>query len=293
MRHIPVLQKEVLKYLDPKPNENFIDGTIGGAGHARAILEKIKPDGKVLGIDLDEKAIEGINDQNSKLENLILVNDSYADLKKIVESEKFGPVSGILLDLGISSFQIDESGRGFSFRKDEILDMRFGIEKSGLTAEKVVNDYSEEKIERILREYGEEKFSKKIARKIAEERKIKPIKSALRLAEIVKKAAPGIYRGQKIHPATRTFQAIRIEVNGELDNLRKVLPQSLEVLEKGARIVVISFHSLEDRIVKNFFKEFSGARLEILTKNPITPDSEELKNNIRARSAKLRAAKII
>jgi 16S rRNA (cytosine1402-N4)-methyltransferase len=313
MTHIPVLQKEVLEYLNPKPDENFIDATIDGGGHGLEILERIQPDGKLLGVDLDEELLRHlkIKSQKSNIKNkLILVCDNYINLKEIVERLNFKPVNGILLDLGMSSYHLEKSGRGFSFQKDEPLDMRYSNKISNfqfpisneLTAAEIINKWSEKEIERILKEYGEEKFSKRIAKAIIEERRIKPIKTTFQLVEIIKKAIPSSYQRQKKlrtkafgslrdrHFATRTFQALRIAVNDELNNLKKVLPQSVEVLEKGGRLVIISFHSLEDRIVKNFFRELSGAKLKILTKKPIRPTYLEIKNNPRSRSAKLRAA---
>ena len=277
--HIPVLKKEVLQYLDPKPNENFIDCTISGGGHTYTILEKIKPNGKVLGIELDKDICDKLS--LSKIDRLVLTNDSYTNLKKIVEKYSFRPVQGILFDLGMSSWHLEESGRGFTFLKDEPLDMRYSLEND-LTAEEILNNYSQEEIEKILKEYGEERFAKRIAKRIIQHR---PIKSTFQLVEIIKKAVPG--KRTKIHPATRTFQALRIAVNDELNNLKKALFQAVEVLEKGGRIVIISFHSLEDRIVKNFFKD---SNLNILTKKPVIPSQEEIKVNRRSRSAKLRAA---
>lgn len=304
--HIPVLKKEVLQYLDPKPDENFIDCTLGQGGHAIGILERNKPNGKVLGIELDKDICDKLS--LSKIDRLVLTNDSYTNLKKIVEKYKFGPISGILFDLGMSSWHLEESGRGFTFLKDEPLDMRYSLEND-LTAEEIINNYSQEKIEKILKEYGEERFAKRIAKRIIQTRPRK-IKSTFQLVEIIKKAVPG--KRTKIHPATRTFQALRIAVNDELNNLKKALFQAVEVLEKGGRIVIISFHSLEDRIVKNFFKEEAKkGSLRILTKKSnssiynhtlanqgsrakrkvlITPSQEEIKINRRSRSAKLRAA---
>ena len=290
MIHIPVLTKEVLELLNPGQNENFIDCTIGQGGHVNLILEKNKPSGKVLGIDLDSNQIE-----NCKLlikdERLLLVNNSYLNIKEIIERIKFGPVNGILLDLGYSSWQLEISGRGFSFQKDEPLDMRYDATQS-LTAKIIVNEYSQDEIEKILKEYGEEKFAKQIARKIIEERKIKKIESALQLVQIIKKAIHSRYNYSKIHFATRTFQALRIAVNDELNNLTRVLPDIISVLSPGGRIVIISFHSLEDRIVKNFFKKKEKeGNIKILTKKPLTAQGDELKVNPRSRSAKLRAFK--
>lgn len=288
MIHIPVLEKEVLEYLAPKPNENFIDCTIDGGGHAKAILEIIKPQGKVLGIEIDSEIYQKLKAEN--LERLILLNDSFVNLKVILQKEKFQPVSGILMDLGMSSFHLTDSGRGFSFLKDEFLDMRYG-KSSELTAMKIVNEYPEIEIEKILREFGEERFSRRIAKNIIESRKLRPINTTFELVDIVKRAVPHSYERGRIHPATRTFQALRIIVNQELSNLEKTLPETLEILAKGGRLAVISFHSLEDRIVKNFFREkVKENKLEILTKKPIRPASEEIQINPRSRSARLRVA---
>ena len=292
MTHIPVLQKEVIEYLMPRPNENFIDATVGEAGQTTAILKRNGPQGKVLGIELDSELYQELKTQMIS-ERLILVNDSYIKLEEIVKKYNFKRVYGILFDLGLSSFHFEESGRGFSFKKDEVLDMRYDIRSQEyLTAERIVNSYPESEIEKILKTYGGERFSRRIARKIVETRKKTPIKTTFQLVKIILTATPHkIYQGRKIHPATRTFQALRIAVNRELENLEKTLPQTLEVLAKEGRLVVISFHSGEDRIVKNFLKENEKkGLLRILTKKPITPSLEELEKNPRARSAKLRAA---
>ena len=268
--HVPVLKKEVLKYLDPKANENFVDCTINGGGHATTLLEK---GGNVLGIEWDKDIYKKL-----KLD-AILVNDSYVNLEKIVKENNFHPVDGILFDLGVSSYQLDQSDRGFTFRKDQPLDMRFNID-SDLTAKEIVNTWDEKEIAEILDKYGEERNAKKIAKKIVSNR---PIETTFQLIDIIGGSAS---RRSKINPATRTFQALRIAVNRELESLEKVLPIAEKILAPGGRLVVISFHSLEDRIVKNFFKNSS---LEILTKKPITGSIEEIKENSRARSAKLRA----
>ncbi len=304
--HIPVLPKEVIEYLEAKPNENFVDCTIGQGGHTKLILEKIAPLGKVLGIDLDAKQIENCKALKEVFgERLVLVNDSYANLKEIIENNNFTNINGILADVGFSSFQIEESTKGFSFLKDEDLDMRYTTKiQNELTATTIVNEYSQDEIEKILTEFGEEKFAKQIARKIVEERKIKEIKTTFDLVRIIERAVLPRYRGAiptpfrgrglAIRPfgriGARTFQALRIAVNGELDNLEKILPQALSVLEKNGRLVIISFHSLEDRIVKNYFKqEVEKGTVKILTKKPIIAGDEELMANPRARSAKLRA----
>ena len=297
MVHVPVLQKEVIKYLDPKPNENFIDCTIGNGGHTLAILEKNEPKGKILGIDADSELIENLKllcVNSGQIENfkkrVVLTSDNFANLKEIVKRTKFDSVGGILFDLGMSSWHLEESGRGFSFLKNEPLDMRYNF-NNPLTAEKIINYWSESEIEKILREYSEERFSERIAKEIIEARKIRPIKNTFQLVEIIKEIVPAWYQHKKIHFATRTFQALRIAVNDELNNLEKTLPQALEVLKPQGRLAVISFHSLEDRIVKNFFKEKAKENiLQILTKKPIRPTEEEIKINRRSRSSKLRVA---
>lgn len=290
--HIPVLQKEVIKYLDPKPNENFVDCTFDGGGHALMILER-SGKGKVLGIDYDEEILKTAKERISKAgyeKRTIVACDNYANLKLIIDNCKFKSISGILLDLGMSSWHIEDSKRGFSFSKNERLDMRYGADNP-LTAEKILNYWSEQEIERVLREFGEEGFSEQIAKTIIGARKMKPIRTTFQLVEVIKMALPSKFLHQKIHFATRTFQALRIAVNSELDNLKKVLPQALEALDKNGRLVVISFHSLEDRIVKNFFRDKESEQLiTVVTKKPITPSDEEIRINPRSRSSKLRAA---
>jgi 16S rRNA (cytosine1402-N4)-methyltransferase len=291
--HIPVLQKEVIDYLDPKPNENFIDATIDGGGHSLTIIEKILPDGRLLGIDVDGEMIHRLKFkiQNSKFKNnFVLVCDNFTNLKEIVKKYNFGPVKGILFDLGMSSWHLEESGRGFSFQKNEPLNMRYD-ESSKLTAEEILNKWREEELEKILREYGQERFAQGIAKKIIETRRIRPIKTTFQLVEIIRRATPSWYHYQRRHFATKTFQTLRITVNDELETIKKGLSEALDVLEKEGRLVVISFHSLEDRIVKNFLKEKAKQGIiKIETKKPIKPCFEEIKINKRSRSAKLRAA---
>jgi 16S rRNA (cytosine1402-N4)-methyltransferase len=290
--HIPVLQKEVIKYLDPKPNENFVDCTLDGGGHALMILER-SGKGKVLGIDYDQEILKTAKERISKAgyeKRAIVACDNYANLKLIIDNCKFKSISGILLDLGMSSWHIEDSKRGFSFSKNEPLDMRYGADNP-LTAEKILNYWSEQEIERVLKEFGEEGFSEQIAKTIIRARKMKPIRTTFQLVEVIKMALPSKFLHQKIHFATRTFQALRIAVNSELDNLKKVLPQALDALDKDGRLVVISFHSLEDRIVKNFFRDKeSEQKLKVATNKPITPSDEEIRINPRSRSSKLRAA---
>lgn len=291
MEHVPVLTKEVLEVLNPKPDENFVDCTVGQGGHAKLILEKTAPNGKLLGIDLDPQQISNSQWLRAKFQDrIILANDSYTNLQEIVSRKNLNPVGGILIDLGMSSWQL-EGEKGFSFKLDQGLDMRYNDQANYLTAEKIVNEWPEEKIEKTLREYSEEKFSKKIAKKIIEQRKLGRIKTTFELAEIIRDATPASYWHAKIHYATRTFQALRMAVNGELDNLEKVLPQAVQILSQGGRMAIISFHSLEDRIVKNFLREKEKqGLLKILNKKPITAPSGEIKQNPRSRSAKLRAA---
>jgi len=287
--HIPVLQKEVLNLLNPKANENFVDCTIGEGGHAFAILERILPNGKLLGIDWTRELIESLMAKAGSLnKNLILVCDNFANLKNIVERQGFGQVSGVLFDLGLSSWHLEKSGRGFSFSRDEPLDMRF---QGGITAQEIVNWWPQKELERMLKEYGEERFAKRIANEIVRSREEEPITSTLQLVSIVERAVPYWYQKRRIHPATKTFQALRIAVNDELNNLKRALPQAIEILKPGGRLVVISFHSLEDRIVKNFLRENSRkGLLKVLTKKPVKPSAEEVKVNPRSRSARLRAA---
>lgn len=272
--HTPVLKNEVLEILNPKPDENFVDATLGFGGHATAILEKTGPNGRVLGIEWDPEVHSQIK-QNARL---IAVNGTYANLKGIAEEYGFKPVNGILFDLGISSWDLEKSGRGFSFLKEEPLDMRFDPKTNPLTAAEIVNSWPEAEIARIIWEYGEERFSRLIAKRIVNKRR----EDRILTTSDLKKLIPG-----KLKPH-RTFQALRIVVNNELGNLERGLEQAAEVLEKGGRLAVISFHSLEDRLVKNFLK--NNQNLEILNKKVIKPSEEEVAQNRRSRSAKLRGA---
>ena len=272
MIHKPVLEKEVIECLDPKPNENFIDCTLGHGGHARLILERTSPNGKLVGIDQDPEQIKIAKEQLKEFgSRLIAVNSSYTHLKEIAKDIT---VNGILLDMGMSSWHLEDSKRGFSFQKDEPLDMRYDPSQAE-TAEDIVNHYSEEDLARIFSEYGQERFAARIARAIVRKR---PLRTTGQLVELIK--VPG---SSKIHPATRVFQALRIAVNKELENIEIVIPQAIEVLAQGGRLAVISFHSLEDRIVKNYFK-----KQKLLFKKPITASREEIRENPRSRSAKLR-----
>src|SRR3989344_985224 len=290
MIHTAVLKKEVLEYLNPAPNENFIDCTIGEGGHSEEIIKHIGPEGKILGIDLDPHQISASQWLQAQFKDrIILATDSYTHLKEITERKNFGLVNGILLDLGMSSAQLEGTHKGFSFQVDQGLDMRYNDEINYLTAEKIVNEWPEEKIKQIHEDYGEENFAKKIAKNIVEQRKLGRIKTTFQLIEVIKDATPAPYWRGKLHYATRTFQALRIAVNDELENIKMVLPQAISILAPGGRLAVISFHSLEDRIVKNFFaKEVKKGTIKLLNKKPITAGASELKENPRSRSAKLR-----
>lgn len=281
--HQPVLFQEVLKHLDPKPNQNFIDGTLGEGGHAQEILKLISPDGKLLGIDLDQRNLnisqEKFLNNNISKERFILVQGNFKNIKQYAQENNFKNIQGILLDLGLNSYFLDESERGFTFRKDEKLDMRFDPDKNELTAYEVVNTYPEKEIADIIYKYGEERFSRAIAKKIVNQRRIKKIETTYELAQLI----------GKTKEIARVFQAIRIYVNKELENLETVIPDALDVLTPTGKLAVISFHSLEDRIVKNLFKQYSLTKnYTLITKKPITASKEELTKNHRSHSAKMR-----
>jgi len=286
--HKPVLIKEVLEELNPQKGENFIDCTFGFGGHSLAILKKNKPDGKVLGIEQDKEVLKFA----PKNKRLILLKDNFKNLKEIVRKYNFNKIDGILLDLGVSSWHFDKSNRGFSFQTDELLKMN--CSEDPLNAQEIINQWPEQELIKIFREYGQEKFPGRIARVICEQRSKYQIKTTKQLVDIIEQAIPKKHRYRKIHFATKVFQALRITVNDELNNLIKVLPQAVSLLEPGGRLAVISFHSLEDRIVKHFFRdEFKKGNLEILTKKPIIPERDEIISNPRSRSAKLRVIKKI
>ncbi|MBU4142955.1 16S rRNA (cytosine(1402)-N(4))-methyltransferase RsmH [Patescibacteria group bacterium] len=296
--HIPVLRQEVLDALAPEADQNFIDGTGGAAGHTLAILEKNAPAGQVLFFDWDSEAIarakEIIAAKDANLpKRVIFVNNSYANISEVVKSENFGPVQGILLDLGLSSDQLSASGRGFSFQKDEALDMRYSLDQE-LTAREIINLWEEREIARILKAYGEEPFARKIAGEIIKNRKVKSILKTAELVKIIASAIPPKFQHGRLHFATRVFQALRLAVNDELGNLQRFLPQAMDILTQGGRLAIISFHSLEDRIVKNYFRDLARkGQAELLTKKPIMAGEGEISQNSRSRSAKLRAIKKI
>ena len=294
--HTPVLLKAVLEQLDPRPGQKFIDATVDGGGHALAILERIQPGGKLLGIESDGQLLQELErkmQSEKRKVGLTLINDSYTNLKIIAEREGFVEADGILFDYGLSSWHYEQSGKGFSFQKDEVLDMRYNTQPGTWnvkheTAAEIINQYPREEIEKILREYGEESFAEAIARAIVKTRQAKPIISTFQLVAVIESAVPGWYRGgRRLHPATKTFQALRIAVNHELENVESGLRQALTVVPAGGRVAAITFHSLEDRIVKTIFKSLSVSEFNI-TKKPITASREEIISNPRARSAKLR-----
>jgi 16S rRNA (cytosine1402-N4)-methyltransferase len=287
--HTSVLLKEVIDVLALKPEDYVVDGTLGGGGHAEKILEFLGPNGHYLGIDADEDALERVRERLAGDKRISYAQGNFRDIQKHVIEADFPTVNKIFVDLGLSSDQLDsQSNRGFSFKKDEPLKMTFvkNPPKGTLTAWHVVNEWSEESLADILYGFGGEKKSRKIAKAICEEREKENIKTSKQLADIIEKT---ISRRKGIHPATRTFQAIRMAVNDELGALQEVLQQSKTLLSKNGRIAIISFHSLEDRIVKHTFqdweKEGFGKRI---TKHPLIPERDECKENKRARSAKLR-----
>lgn len=308
--HVPVLLDEAIHYLNPKADGKFIDCTLGGGGHTEAMLKRVFPKGKVLAIDLDPSAIEAAYDKVSKFsKSIILVKDNFKNLKQIADVHKFNKVDGILLDLGLSAGQLQDHYRGFSFLAEGKLDMRFGGAGS-VTAEEIVNAYGQQDLAEIFKDFAEERLAKPIAHKIVEVRQKTKITSPQQLLDIVTDVYKKFYHGKsKINPATKIFQALRIAVNEELENLDKVLPPAVQLLAKGGRLVVISYHSLEDRIVKQFFKQEirdcicppeipvcqcnHKASLKLVVKKPIGPTAEEIINNPSARSAKLRVAEKI
>lgn len=294
MVHKPVLLKEVLEYLNPQAGGVFIDATINGGGHASAIAERIGKTGKLLGIDRDPDLIKSkfLNYQ-LQTTNYKLVCDTFANITEIAKEHGFTNVNGILFDLGFSSFHIEASGRGFSFLRDEPLDMRYDT-SSGISAREVVNTWPEEKLRNILFTLGEERFCRRIARRIAEERDRHPIQTTTHLVEVIRKAVPAPYRRGRIHFATRTFQALRMCVNEELEHVAKGIAGAIPLLKAGGRIAVISFHSGEDRMVKEKFREEERAlRMRRITKKPVCPAAGECTENPRARSAKMRIAERI
>ena len=304
--HKPVLLEECLDGLNIKPDGTFLDGTIGGAGHAVRILERLNKHGRLIGIDQDGNAVRAAAERLAALgkrTEFQVVHSNFLNVEKICNDLKIEQVDGILLDLGVSSHQFDVGERGFSYQQNVGLDMRMD-QTAALTAEDIVNDFEEDELIRIIREYGEEKWAVRIGKFIVERRSNGRIKTTGELVDIIKAAIPKSARRDGPHPAKRTFQAIRIAVNDELNVLKNVIGKCINVLAVGGRLCIISFHSLEDRIVKNEFREYAvdcicpkeypvcmcnhHASAKIITKKPILPTEQEIEENPRARSAKLR-----
>ena len=300
--HIPVLLEPTIELMNVKPNGVYFDGTLGGAGHSKEILKKAKIK-KLVGVDQDEEALAAAKQNLKEFDNVVYVHDNFKNIDLILEDLNIDEVDGILVDIGVSSYQIDAAERGFSFRFDAKLDMRMDKSKS-FSAYNVVNEYSEEELTRVIREYGEEKFAKSIARHIVKQCEIGDISSTKELEEIILKSVPR-YRGQDGKSnVQRTFQAIRIEVNDELNVLKEFIDKAVSKLKKGGRLEIISFHSLEDRIVKQKFKELATGcicppdfpicvcghkqTVKLITKHPVEATDEELKRNPRSAPAKLR-----
>lgn len=304
-RHLSVLSEEVIQFLNPQPGGIYLDGTLGGAGHARLILERCTPGGMLIGIDQDQEALQAAGRRLADFGTAArLVHGNFGELEQHLDRLGSPALDGFILDLGVSSHQLDSAGRGFSFQQDAPLDMRMDT-SCGETAAELLNDLPELELERIIRNYGEERWAKRIAAFIVKARHEAPFVSTLQLVDIVKGAVPKAKWDERIHPATRTFQAVRIAVNRELENLEKGLRAALDRLKSNGRGVVISFHSLEDRIVKHIFREYATGctcprnfpvcacnnkpRVRVLTGRPVMATRQEIEVNPRSRSAKLRA----
>ena len=302
--HRPVLLEEVIQQLRCTPGDIFVDGTVGGGGHARAILDKTAPGGRLVGIDWDEAALAKARFHlHSYSERLVLVRDNFARMGSILNRMQIQAVDGILLDLGLSSFQVDAAERGFSFSQRGPLDMRMDTRRE-TTAADLINTLTEEELTELIRKYGDERWSRRIARKIVKARAEAAMVTTDRLAQVVRSAIPPDKRPRQLHPATRTFQALRLAVNGEIDNLRTFLQGALDWLRPGGRLAIISFHSLEDRLVKQTFTNWARScrcpvhlplcRCEgeplarLVFKKPVVPSPEEIEANYRARSGRLR-----
>jgi len=298
--HIPVLLNETVNLLNIKPNGIYVDGTAGGGGHSQEILKRLDNSGKLIMFDQDPDAIKNLK---SKFfgKNIYIINSNFANIKEKLQEIEIFSVNGVLFDLGVSSYQLDTSIRGFSYKKEALLDMR--MSKSGISAYDIINNYSEENLSKILKNYAEEKFHRKISKDILKSRKNKPIKTTLELAEIVKNSIPAAKRRTK-HPAKKTFQAIRIEVNKELENLKKGLEEAFKLLKPDGRFAVITFHSLEDKIVKHEMHKWCTGCIcpkdfpicicgkipaaKFINKKAIKPEEKEILENSRSKSAKLR-----
>jgi len=306
--HISVLLKETVDGLDIKPDGIYVDGTLGGGGHSEEILKRLDT-GKLIGIDQDENALKAASERLKEYgDKFIPVRDNFSNILEVIEKLGINKIDGMMMDLGVSSHQLDEADRGFSYRYDAPLDMRMD-QRSDLDAYRVVNTYTEDDLNRIFRDYGEENWARRIAKFICEQREEKPIETTLELVDLIYRAILAATRREGGHPAKRTFQAIRIEVNGELEIIKQTIKDITSVLNKGGRISIITFHSLEDRLVKQTYKELATGcicppeipicmcnnkpKLKVITRKPILPSQTELEMNARSKSAKLRVAKRI
>ena len=301
-KHKPVLLKETIDGLNIKKDGIYVDGTLGGAGHSKEILKKLSPKGLLIGIDRDDDALKAARENLKQFENVKYIHGNHDEIKEILEELKIKEVDGILLDLGVSSYQLDEKKRGFSYLGNNELDMRMDKSQK-LTAKEIINKYSEEKLANIIYEYGEERFSRQIAKNICEYRKNKEIETTEELVKIIEKSLPSFSKKEG-HPAKRTFQAIRIEVNDEIKPLYNTIQNCINLLKSGGRLCVITFHSLEDRAVKNAYIDAQGkctcpkdlpycvcgaiSKGKIINKKPIIATKEEQEENSRSQSAKLR-----
>lgn len=302
--HTSVLLKETIDGLHIRPDGIYVDGTLGGGGHAYEVCRRLSKNGRFVGIDQDEAAIDAAGRRLAEFEEQVdIVRSNYCEMTQVMKELGIQKVDGIVLDLGVSSYQLDEPERGFTYREDVPLDMRMD-RRQPQTARDIVNEYSEMELYRMIRDYGEDKFAKNIAKHIVAARAVKPIETTLELSEIVKAAIPMKFRAVGGHPAKRTFQAIRIELNRELEVLKNSLDDMIELLNSGGRICIITFHSLEDRIVKNIFRTNENPctcpsdfpvcvcgkkpKGRVVTRKPVLPSEEELLTNSRAKSAKLR-----
>lgn len=302
-KHVSVLLNECIEGLNIKENGIYVDCTLGGAGHSSHILKHLSKDGLLIGIDQDNDALKAAKERLKDYENVKYVHNNFYNIDGILSELNIDKVDGILMDLGVSSYQLDEASRGFSYMNDAHLDMRMN-QDNDLSAYEVVNNYSEEELYKIIRDYGEEKFAKRIASFIVKNRQIQPIETTFELVEIIKNAIPAKARREGPHPAKRTFQAIRIEVNSELKILNRAIEDGVNRLNKGGRMAIITFHSLEDRIVKSKYRELENpctcpkefpicvcgkkSIVKVLTKKGIVPSKGEIERNPRSRSAKVR-----
>ena len=303
-KHKSVLLNETIDGLNIKPDGIYVDGTLGGGGHAYEVCRRLGEKGSIVGIDQDAAAIEAASARLKDFgENVTIVRSNYCDMKSKLHELGIDKVDGIVLDLGVSSYQLDTAERGFSYREDAPLDMRMDTRQK-MTARDIVNDYTEADLYRVIRDYGEDKFAKNIAKHIVQARAVKPVETTAELSEIIRASIPMKFQKKSGHPAKRTFQAIRIELNRELDVLRDSLDDMIDLLNPGGRLCIITFHSLEDRIVKSAFRKNENpctcppdfpvcvcgkkSKGSIITKKPILPSEEELEYNSRSKSAKLR-----